>query len=124
MLAQQDGIPIVVERDLGLGQVVYLGISPGVPRSRAWDGTLPLIKRLLADHPLPLSYGDYLRFSPSRGYYSGSLFDTYGGMFAMPGLDLPDPLLIGFFLFALHNNHRAGQFHHPATGCGVPSLPG
>ncbi len=98
MLAQQDGIPVAVERDLGRGEVVYLGVSPGAPPLKSWDGTLPLIKRLLADHALQLSYGDFLRFSPSRGYYSGSLFDTYGGMFALPALDLPDPLLMGLFL--------------------------
>jgi hypothetical protein len=98
LLAQQDGLPIAVERGLGLGEVVYLGVSPGAPPLKAWDGTLPLIKRVLADHALQLSYGDFLRFSPSRGYYSGSLFDTYGGMFALPALDLPNPLLIGFFL--------------------------
>src|SRR5207253_354595 len=43
VLAQQDGIPIVVERDLGLGEVVYLGAGPGSPPLKAWDGTLPLM---------------------------------------------------------------------------------
>jgi hypothetical protein len=98
VLAQQDGVPLVVERDLGLGNIAYMAISPGVAPLKGWDGTLPLMKRVLADHASRMSYGDFLRFSPSRGYYSGSLFDTYGGMFAIPGLDLPDPMLIGLFL--------------------------
>jgi hypothetical protein len=99
LLAQQDGIPVIVERELGLGQVVYMAISPGVAPLKSWDGMLPLMKRLLADHPLRSSYGDYLRFSPARGYYSGSVFGGNGGMFAIPSLDLPDATVIGFFLF-------------------------
>lgn len=98
VLAQQDGIPLVAVRDLGLGYVIYLGVSPAVAPLKNWDGTVPLMKRLLAEHPLRLSYGAFLRFAPSRGYYMGSLFDTYGGMFALPGLQLPDPWLIGLFL--------------------------
>ncbi len=99
VLAQQDGVPLVVERDFGLGHVVYVGLSPGLAPLKSWDGALPFVKRLLVDHPLRLSYGAFQRFSPSRGYYMGSLFDTFGGMFALPGLDLPSPLLIGLFLF-------------------------
>lgn len=98
VLADQDGTPLVVERELGNGHVVYLGISPGLAPLKGWDGTLPLMKRLLADRPLRFSYGGFLRFSPSRGYYMGSLYDTYGGMFALPGLDLPSPWVIGGFL--------------------------
>jgi hypothetical protein len=97
-LAVQDGVPLVVERDLGLGHVVYMGLSPGLAPLKSWDGTIPLVKRVLADRALRFSYGGFLRFSPSRGYYMGSLYDTYGGMFALPGLELPSPLLIGFFL--------------------------
>lgn len=99
VLAQQDGAPLAAVRDYGLGQVVYLGVSPGVAPLKNWDGTLPLIKRLLAGHSLHLSYGASIRFGPSRGYYSSSLYDSYGGMFALPGLDLPDPWLLAAFLF-------------------------
>jgi len=98
VLAMQDGIPLVVERELGNGHMLYLGVSPGLAPLKGWDGTVPLMKRLLADLSLRFSYGGFLRFSPSRGYYGGTLYDTYGGMFAVPGLDLPSPWVIGGFL--------------------------
>ncbi|MEO8288981.1 MAG: hypothetical protein ABI670_21430 [Chloroflexota bacterium] len=97
-LAVQDGVPLVAVREIGLGRVIYMGLSPAIAPLKNWDGTLPLVKRLLADRPLRLSYGAFLRFSPGRGYYMGSLYNTYGAMFALPALDLPDPWLLAGFL--------------------------
>jgi hypothetical protein len=97
-----DGTPLVVVRDLGLGQVVYLGLSPALPPLKGWEGTVRLVKRLLSEHDLRISYGASLRTSPEYSYMGmpggGAVFEAYGGLFALPGLELPDPWLIGGFL--------------------------
>ena len=97
-----DGTPLMVVRDLGLGQVVYLGLSPALPPLKGWEGTVHLVKRLFSEHDLRISYGASLRTSPEYSYMGfpggGAVFETYGGLFALPGLELPDPWLIGGFL--------------------------
>jgi hypothetical protein len=105
VLAQQDGMPLAAVRDLGMGQVVYLALSPTIAPLKGWDGLVPLFKRLMADHPLRTSLGAMRRNSSGYGYGygyyggSGKVFDTYGSIFDWPGLQLPDPMLIGCFLF-------------------------
>ncbi|MDQ3927939.1 MAG: hypothetical protein M3328_02200, partial [Chloroflexota bacterium] len=93
VLAAQDGVPLVAMRDLGRGQVVYLAISPGVEPLKGWDGTVPLVKRLLAEHPIRLGQ------QASQYGLPTSVFDTYGSIFDLPGLDLPEPLLLAAFMF-------------------------
>lgn len=96
VLAAQDGVPLVAMRDLGRGQVVYLAVSPGAEPLKGWDGTVPLVKRLLAEHPISLVYGGggAARYGPPA-----RIFDAYGTIFDLPGLDLPEPLLIAVFMF-------------------------
>jgi hypothetical protein len=93
VLAAQDGVPLVAMRDLGRGQVVYLAVSPGVEPLKGWDGTVPLVKRLLAEHPIRLG-NDAAQYGMPT-----TVFDTYGSIFDLPGLDLPEPLLLAAFMF-------------------------
>jgi hypothetical protein len=102
VLALQDGVPVVAVRDVGQGHVVYMGISPGVAPLKGWDGLPALEKLIFSEHALRISYGARLRFSGSNaafGGYGGSVFyPTYGGMFDLPGLELPSIWLVGGFL--------------------------
>jgi hypothetical protein len=95
LLAAQDGVPLVAMRDLGRGQVVYLAVSPEAAPLKGWDGVVPLVKRLLAEHPISLVYG------ASRAAQYGpptQIFDTYGTIFDLPALDLPEPFLLAAFM--------------------------
>ncbi|HYP40334.1 MAG TPA: hypothetical protein VEX13_08230 [Chloroflexia bacterium] len=104
-LAQQDGTPLVAMRDLGMGQVIYLALSPSIAPLKGWDGLVPLFKRLMADHPLRTSLGAMRRnaggYGYGYGYFAGpgKVFDTYGSIFDWPGLEMPNPMLICLFLF-------------------------
>jgi hypothetical protein len=99
-LATQDGVPLVATRELGTGQVAYLALSPGLAPLRNWDGLVPLFKRLLVEHRVGPSAGAALN---GQGVYMGygpgtGLFDTYGNLFDLPSLDLPEPLVLLLFL--------------------------
>ncbi|HST04290.1 MAG TPA: hypothetical protein VLQ48_06090 [Chloroflexia bacterium] len=101
VLAMQDGVPVLAIREVGQGHVAYMGASPALPPLKGWDGLLALEKRIFSEHALHMSYGANLRFSPfsqSYGYYGSLMFASYGGMFELPGLELPDVWLVGGFL--------------------------
>jgi hypothetical protein len=98
VLARDSGSVLLASRDVGRGRVIYMGASPALPPLKSWDGTVPLMKKLLADTPVRPSFGAYMRVGPMRGVYIGSVYGTYGSMFAMPGLDLPNAWLVGGFL--------------------------
>jgi hypothetical protein len=94
-LASDGGTPLVAMRELGRGHVAYVALSPSVEPLDGWEGTVPLMKRLLAEHPLRVS-ATTLRRTGTQGY---GYYGYYGGgMFDLPGLDLPEPLLIALFL--------------------------
>lgn len=97
LLAAEGGVPLVAVHDLGRGQVAYLGVSPGVAPVKNWDGLVPLVRRLLAEHALRSVSGGK-GFGRSSGPPQGQLFDLYGSIFDLPSLDLPEPLLIGLFM--------------------------
>lgn len=97
LLAAEGGVPLVAMRDLGGGQVAYLGVSPGVAPVKNWDGLVPLVRRLLAEHALQSVSGGK-GFGRSSGPPQGQLFNLYGSIFDLPSLDLPEPLLIGLFM--------------------------
>ncbi len=97
-LAQQDGVPLVAMRDLGEGQVVYMALSPGADPLKTWDGTVPLLRRVLAEHALRPSFGAARR-NGYYGYGSTQVFDFYGSIFELPGLQLPSPLILALFIF-------------------------
>lgn len=102
-LAQQDGVPVFAVRDVGQGHVVYMGVSPSLPPLKGWDGLPALEKRIFSEHDLKLSYGGMLRFTPSSqsyGYYASGVYTAFGGMFDLPGLELPNVWLVGGFLLA------------------------
>ncbi len=92
-LAMQDGVPLVAMRDLGRGHVAYVGLSPAVAPLKGWDGTVPLFKRIIAEHPVRFSAN-----ASRRVDYSPSLFLSYGDLFDIPGLDLPSEGILGLFL--------------------------
>lgn len=94
LLAAEGGVPLVAMRDVGEGQVVYLAVSPGMAPVKNWDGVVPLVRRILAEHVLRPAYGQQSSYAPPQG----QLFNTYGSIFDLPGLDLPEPLLIGLFM--------------------------
>ena len=93
----QEGVPIVAVREVGGGQVIYMALSPGLAPLKNWDGTLPLFRRLLVEHEI--RFGDGAGVPGFYGYYQNKVFETYGTIFDLPGLDLPSPALIGIFLF-------------------------
>jgi hypothetical protein len=97
--AAQDGVPLVAMRDLGRGRVVYVALSPSVAPLRGWDGLVPLFKRILIEHPV-YDYEQGMGMSGSiYAYNPVKPFDTYGNsIFDLPGLQLPEPMLIGLFL--------------------------
>jgi hypothetical protein len=94
-LASQGGAPLVAVRELGRGHVAYIGLSPAVAPLKSWDGTVPLFKRLIAEHPVRPSAGAEHR---SSSYSSSGIFSSYGGLFDIPGLDLPSAGVLGLFL--------------------------
>ncbi len=101
VLAMQDGVPLVAVRDVGQGRVVYMGASPALPPLKGWDGLPALEKRIFSEHALRVSYGADLRVSNTSvpfGGYGAAVFQTYGGMFELPGLELPNVWLVGGFL--------------------------
>ena len=101
VLAEQDGVPVLAVRDVGQGHVVYMGVSPSMPPLKGWDSLDALETRLFSEHDLKLSYGGMLRFSPSSqsyGYYASGVYTAFGGMFDLPGLELPNVWLVGGFL--------------------------
>ncbi|MEO6458746.1 MAG: hypothetical protein ABIO92_10835 [Chloroflexia bacterium] len=93
----QEGVPLIAIREVGRGQVIYMALSPGLAPLKNWDGTLPLFRRLLVEHKLRV--GDSMSAPGYYGYPSNKVFETYGNIFDLPGLDLPSPALIGIFLF-------------------------
>jgi hypothetical protein len=94
-LASQGGAPLVAVRNLGRGHVAYIGLSPAVAPLRGWDGTVPLFRRIIAEHAVRPSAGAEHR---SSSYSSSGIFSYYGGLFDIPGLDLPSAGVLGFFL--------------------------
>lgn len=94
-LASQGGAPLVAIRDLGEGDVAYVGLSPSIAPLKGWDGTVPLFKRIIAEHPVRLSAGAEHRYDT---YSFSSIFSSYGGLFDIPGLDLPSAGVLGLFL--------------------------
>ncbi len=92
-LASQDGTLLVAMRDLGRGKTAYIGLSPAIAPLKGWDGTVPLFRRILAEHTVRVSSGAERRVGASA-----NVFSFYGGIFDIPGLDLPSEGLLALFL--------------------------
>lgn len=115
MLASQDGVPLAAMRDVGEGHVAYLALSPGLAPLKNWDGLVPLFKRLMAEYKIgstssamgasiaAYNYGysgyGYGSSSTFSMFSTGGVFNTFGGLFDLPALELPEPLGIAIFLF-------------------------
>lgn len=94
-LAEADGLPLVVSRRLGFGEVIYLAADPAFAPLRGWSGIADLFRRLLSaslDRP---SWA----FGIANWSQAGSAINR------IPDLVLPDPLLIcgflGFYLIVV-----------------------
>ncbi len=111
LLASQDGVPLAAIRDLGEGHVAYLALSPGLAPLKTWDGLTPLFKRLLVEYKVgstssaisagigSSNYGYGSSYPTSYSMFStGGIFNTFGGLFDLPSLELPEPLGVGLFL--------------------------
>jgi hypothetical protein len=109
-LASQDGMPLAAVRSLGEGQVAFLALPPDVSPLKNWDGIVPVFKRLLVEHRMSVSPGAMLNqmgASYSGGSFAyvggfpgaGALFAMFTNIFELPGLDLPEPILIALFTF-------------------------
>lgn len=98
VVASENGTPLIVTRDIGKGRVVYMALSPGLPPLKGWDGTVPLMQRILAEHEVGPSPGSTRRNTNQYYPFSGAVFQTYNSLFSLPGLNLPEPAFIGLFL--------------------------
>jgi hypothetical protein len=95
ILAEADGLPLVVARRLGFGEVIYLASDPAFAPLRGWGGVADLFRRLLStviDRP---SWA----FGITNWSQAGSAINR------IPDLVLPNPLLIcgflGFYLIVV-----------------------
>jgi hypothetical protein len=53
VLVEQDGIPLIVERQIGFGRVIYLAADPTIQPLSEWNGLETLYKLLLGPRPAP-----------------------------------------------------------------------
>ncbi|MBI5953952.1 MAG: hypothetical protein HY865_20040 [Chloroflexi bacterium] len=84
VLVQQDGIPLLVEKEIGFGKIYYFAADPGLNPLSDWTGMEKIYEHLLAVRPLKPSWA------------SGA-WDTYGAnnaLSALPELSLPSFLYI------------------------------
>lgn len=88
ILAESDGVPLVVSRRVGFGEVIYLAADPSFAPLRGWGGVADLFRRLLStmiDRP-----------SWASGITNWS--QAASAINRIPDLALPNPLLICSFL--------------------------
>jgi hypothetical protein len=92
VLLAQDGIPMIVERWLGLGRVTFIGPDPGLEPFRSWPGAEGLWQRILVGgRPgLPILDASTLIGSPLRGAL-GEMLDL-----GLPGTAWIVAFLVGY----------------------------
>jgi hypothetical protein len=92
VLLSQDGIPMIVERWLGLGRVTFVGPDPGLEPFRSWPGAEGLWQRILVGGKpgLPTLDATNLAGSPLRGAL-GEMLDL-----GLPGTAWIVAFLIGY----------------------------
>lgn len=87
-LAEVEGLPLVVSRRLGFGEVIYLTADPAFAPIRGWGGVADLFRRLLSGASDRPSWA----FGIANWSQAGSAINR------IPDLILPNPLLICGFL--------------------------
>ncbi len=87
-LAEADGLPLVVSRRLGFGEVIYLTADPAFAPLRGWGGVADLFRRLLST---PIDRPSWA-FGIANWSQAGSAINR------IPDLVFPNPLFICGFL--------------------------
>lgn len=64
VILAQDGIPLILEKEFGFGNVIYLAVDPGVSPLRGWDAMTRV-------------YTDVLASAPARLDWINAAWDTY-----------------------------------------------
>ena len=88
VLAEQDGIPLVIRSQYGLGDVLYLTFDPALEPLRNWDGMPDLYRTMLAyqfDQP-----------GWTSGFKNWEMAQEASA--SMPGITLPSTILVCSFL--------------------------
>jgi len=86
----QDNTPLVIERSVGLGRVIYLAFDPAQAPFAAWNGQVDFYQRLLTTTaPAPLWNHGFRDWDSARQAVT-----------ARSSLGMPSAILIGLFLFA------------------------
>jgi hypothetical protein len=86
--ASANGVPVVVSRRLGFGQVTFIALDPGFDPLRGWDGVEGLFRNILAGTAQRPSWANGM-----RNWYSAR-----DAVNALPGLDFPSAFQICGFL--------------------------
>jgi hypothetical protein len=84
VLVRQDGIPIIVEKQVGFGTVYYLAADPGLQPLSTWEGMQSVYSHLLGAAPL------------QPAWTTGAWHPSYSNqaLSALPELGLPSALYI------------------------------
>ncbi len=88
VLVAQDGLPVVVRKSFGYGEVYYFSVDPSVAPLRNWPG-MEGVYRSLFQTQIP---------KPSWAEGFANWFDAGNALSNIPGLGLPSALLICGFL--------------------------
>ncbi|HMA34407.1 MAG TPA: hypothetical protein VKY74_07970 [Chloroflexia bacterium] len=97
-LATAGGIPLLVRRPLGAGEVFALGLDPAAAPLKSWDHAPAFWKQLFADHQTSRGAGTSLQ-AGGPSYTPGSYYISQLSPFDIPALQLPGVGLVGGFLF-------------------------
>lgn len=94
VLVSEQNVPIVSERQLGQGRVVYVGLDLNLDPVKSWAGQIKFWRRIVAERPT-----DVLdkRSEPIRNTQLGALGNTLTNI---PALELPSTGWLGLFLIA------------------------
>jgi len=88
VLVHVQGTPFAIARRIGFGQVAFLAADPALAPLRGWDGTLNLFRKALS---APVD-------RPGWAFGITNWSSASEAVDSLPGLQLPNPLLICGFL--------------------------
>jgi len=79
VLVEQDGIPLLVEKEIGFGKVYYFAADPGLNPLNDWDGMEKIYEHLLA----------FKSPKPSWAYGTWDTYQANTALSTLPELSLP-----------------------------------
>ncbi|MBI2864464.1 MAG: hypothetical protein HYX94_07870 [Chloroflexi bacterium] len=91
VMAAQDGVPLVIQRGLGQGRVVFLAFDISLPPLNSWLEDGLLWKRLLVS-------GSSSASASSMSKRTGAAFGMQNALTNIPSMDLPSVVYLGIFL--------------------------